>query len=748
MEAVVRISSFAVSQCSEGSAILASKAEDTAGGVRIGEQAMALSDVQLAHDIGWNCPILEGGILHQNGHRISGELRRLVEFSSGKRRSFVEEDYVCALDDVENFRVDMRTASEDLAKKVSDAAHIDLHNGVETDAEISKLADHSLRNRVWGLEEEKGRLHKDLAAMTLKDTILRDKVREFELQMDGHRKRVEKTERTILELRQASAQSSKQSREAEIEVDELRSICARNDGEKLDMQNRIERLQQLCMDHEKSIHGLRQGLKNGMDGNKEGRMSRLQKELQRLSDVEITLRNELEASRVENINSRRDINYLVERFTNQQRESTMQMKKLEQELRAEIDCGQAKFAELKDENNLLFAKLKLLTRERHDTREALKSSDNRVSGLEQENQCLLETIANVEEKLEVKQKEIMNLQNKIERSIQDRDLAQTAFALKEKVSPSGAAMTKLNDIHEKASSNGAVTTRLKEKELPNSAHLGSEMRQSLQAAAQQLYSMNERLEALMNKLSERDFQLQEAREVIAEKDDVVNDLEHSLSNLAKTVDSQNSRIMRLSKQNEDLTRVSQSQCKQIEDFQTQITTVLGSKVRADQELDVTRTQLEECEKQLESQNLTCQLLQGRVDALDLKLQHCQPQITSLLQQRDELELEREKLHHSLANVTLRVTEFEHRLVDREEVVKVQERTLQRLTKEIDDSRKELILVKQERDEMQKEAEAMSREALRTSMEVEVLRRRVHQLDEDVLLRDGQICILRGGLEDS
>ncbi|XP_024361387.1 uncharacterized protein [Physcomitrium patens] len=711
---------------------------------------MALSEVQLAHDVGWNCPILEGGILHQNGYRISGELRRSVEFSAGNRRSIKEEeDYVCALDDVEKVKVDMRTASKDLGEEVSDAAQIiDRHNGVRTDAENSNLEDHGLRNRVWALEEEKGALHKDLAAMTLKETILRDKVREFELQMDGHRKRVEKAERTILELRQAAAQSSKQSREADIEVEELRSICARNDGEKLDMQNRVERLQQLCMDHEKSIHGLRQGLKNGMDGNKEGKMSRLQKELQRLNDVEITLRNELEASRVENVNVRRDINYLLERFTNQQREGTLNMKKLEQDLRAEIDCDQAKFAELQDENNLLYAKLRLLTRERHDTREALRSSNDRVSGLEEENQCLLEKIAKVEWELEVKQKDILSLQSQMERSIQDRDSAQAAFALKEKVSPRGAATMKLNDKEENESSNGDVKMKVKDKELPNSAHLGSEMRQSLQAAAQQLYSMNERLEALMNKLSERDFQLEEARAVIAGKDDVVNDLEHSLSNLAKTVDSQNSRIMRLSKQNEVLTRESQSQCKQIEDFQTQITTALGSKTKADQELDVTRTQLEEYEKQLESQSLTCQLLQGRVDALEVKLQHCQPQITSLLQQRDALELERENLHHSLANVTLRVTEFEHRLDDREEVVKVQETTLQKLMKEMDHGCKELILVKQERDEMQKDAEAMSREALRTSMEVEVLRRRIHQLDEDVLLRDGQICILRGGLEDS
>ena len=711
--------------------VLESEGKDVKGG----ERDMALIEVQRAHDAAWNCSVVEGGSLHQNGYKLTEEVRRSAEFSAGKRRSLQKEDYYAYTSHkVKKENMDVHTAPEDLGEETNakDASRmLDRRDDLETDAEKSNLEDHGLRSRVWALEEEKGKLHKDLAAMTLKETILRDKVREFELQMDGHRKRVERAERTILELRQAVAQSSKQARQADKEAEELRLICARNDGEKQDMQNRVERLQQLCMDHEKSIHGLRQGLKNGMDGNKEGRMSRLQKELQRLSGVEIALRTDLEASRVENVSLRRDINCLLERFANQQRESAMHMKKLEQELRAEIDRGQAKVSELQDENNILFAKLRLLTRERHDTREALRSCNERVSDLEEENQSLQEEISRVEKALEAKQMDIQSLESQLERSTQSKEIAQTALALKEK-----------------ACMNDDVPMKVKDKESRSGPQLGTEMRQSLQAAAQQLYSMNERLEKLMDKLSERDLQLQEARADIAGKDEVVVELEHTLSNLAKTVDSQSSRIMRLSKHNEDLTKVTQLQARQIEDFQTRLATAVDFKNKAEQELDTARKRLEDYEKGYESQGLTCQMLQERVDALEAEMQHFQPQITKLLQERGDLVSERENLHHSLADVTLRVTELEHRLAEREEAVKLQEATLEELRKEVDEGREELSLVKQERDEMQKEAEAMSREALRTSVEVEVLRRRVHQLDEDVLLRDGQICILRGGLDDS
>ena len=439
--------------------------------------------------------------------------------------------------------------------------------------------------------------------MTLKETILREKVKEFELQMDGHRIRVERAEKTISELRQAAAQSSKQARQADLEVEELRLMCARKDGEKQDMQNRIERLQQLCTDHEKSIHGLRQGLKNGMDGNKEGRMSRLQKELQRLSGAEVNLRTELEASRVDNATLRRDINCLLERFANQQRESGSHIKRIDQELRAEIDRGQAKIAELQDENNLLFAKLRLVVRERQDSKETLRLLKAKLTVLEEEIRCLQEEVTKVQATLQAKQVDILKLESQLDNHVENNKKQATQAALvvlKEKAAANVASVKNV------AAAVAAV--KVKEKEARTYSPPSNDMRQNLQAAAQQLSSMNERLESLMDKLSERDIQLQEARAEIAGKDEVICGLEHSLSNLAKTVDSQSARLMRLSKQNEDLTSVTQSQIKQIEEFQVQITLAMELKNRAEQELETAKKRVEDYNKRIQSLDLNCQFL--------------------------------------------------------------------------------------------------------------------------------------------
>lgn len=674
--------------------------------------------------------------LPQNGYKLSEELGRRSDFPSGrKQRSSSKEDVssILSQDCIGKENIELRIGAD-----ANDMMPEQQRNGLDSNAGKEKGDDHSLRNRVWALEEEKGKLHKDLAAMTLKETILREKVKEFELQMDGHRKRVERAEKTITELRQAAAHSSKQARQADLEVEELRLMCARKDGEKQDMQNRIERLQQLCTDHEKSIHGLRQGLKNGMDGNKEGRMSRLQKELQRLSGAEVNLRTELEASRVDNATLRRDINCLLERFANQQRESGSHIKRIDQELRTEIDRGQAKIAELQDENNLLFAKLRLVVRERQDSKEALRLSKAKLTVLEEENRCLQEEVTKVQATLQAKQMDILKLESQLDNHVENNKKQSTQAAsvvLKEKAAANFASVK-----------NAAAAVKVKEKEAPNYSPPSNDMRQNLQAAAQQLYSMNERLESLMDKLSERDIQLQEARAEISGKDEVICGLEHSLSNLAKTVDSQSARLMRLSKQNEDLTSLTQSQIKQIEEFQVQIASATELRSRAEQELETAKKRVEDYNKRIQSLDLNCQFLQERVDTLEGDLNLCNSQVTILLQQRDDLTAERDDLHRSLSTTAIRNADLESRLADREESLRLHMASVEELTKDLSEAQKELGSVKQDRDEMVKEAEAMCKEALRTSLEVENLRRRVHQLDEDVLLRDGQICILRGNME--
>lgn len=98
-------------------------------------------------------------------------------------------------------------------------------------------------------------------------------------------------------------------------------------------------------------------------------------------------------------------------------------------------------------------------------------------------------------------------------------------------------------------------------------------------------------------------------------------------------------------------------------------------------------------------------------------------------------------------LTLHFSWFFLQSEDQKEKIKNLQTDVEGHVKELCKLKDQLPRIKKERDDLSLEAEQMGREALRLSTEVEALRRKVHELDEDVMVRDGQISILCNSLDD-
>lgn len=57
-------------------------------------------------------------------------------------------------------------------------------------------------------------------------------------------------------------------------------------------------------------------------------------------------------------------------------------------------------------------------------------------------------------------------------------------------------------------------------------------------------------------------------------------------------------------------------------------------------------------------------------------------------------------------------------------------------------------MREQRDKVQEDANFMEREAIKLSAQVERLSRKVERLEEDVMVKDGQLSILRGAMHDT
>ncbi|KAI5068541.1 hypothetical protein GOP47_0016886 [Adiantum capillus-veneris] len=116
------------------------------------------------------------------------------------------------------------------------------------------------------------------------------------------------------------------------------------------------------------------------------------------------------------------------------------------------------------------------------------------------------------------------------------------------------------------------------------------------------------------------------------------------------------------------------------------------------------------------------------------LEKLQEDVQILVHTKDRLQEEASNLHSALSLTNRRVHELETELASKEG--------------ELGGMKEELGRVQEQRDNVQKEADFMGREAIRLSTQVDRLRRKIERLDEDVMLKDGQLSILRGALHEN
>ena len=217
-----------------------------------------------------------------------------------------------------------------------------------------RAEERGLREKVLSVEQEKSYLQREISALASKDGVFREKVRGYEAEVDVYRNRTE---------------------QAEAELDALQKAYAEIEQENRSLRKFGERLPQLCGDCEKKMKILQQGMKDGrLEDIRVGRKtSKLQRELVRLSSLEIALRSEMQALKVDTLG------YADHSYGELAAESTEG--KSSKEFRGELDHLQKRTVELQDENNLLGVKLRIAVRDRDELKVTLREAEEEVQEL-------------------------------------------------------------------------------------------------------------------------------------------------------------------------------------------------------------------------------------------------------------------------------------------------------------------------------------------------------------------------------
>ena len=215
-----------------------------------------------------------------------------------------------------------------------------------------RAEERELRERVMKLQEENSYIQREISSMSSKDGQWKGKIKELEFEIDSYRTRAE---------------------QAESELDALHKIFSEKENDNRNLRKIVERLPKLCGDYENRISSLQQNLKDGRfeDIGVGRKPNKLQRELSRLSSLEVALRSEMQVLKGNSLD------YQEVEAEHRSGEDT----KSAEEVCVELDRLQKHSVELQDENNLLCVKLRLAVREKEEMKQALREAEEDVQEL-------------------------------------------------------------------------------------------------------------------------------------------------------------------------------------------------------------------------------------------------------------------------------------------------------------------------------------------------------------------------------
>ncbi|KAA8534297.1 hypothetical protein F0562_031814 [Nyssa sinensis] len=149
--------------------------------------------------------------------------------------------------------------------------------------------------------------------------------------------------------------------------------------------------------------------------------------------------------------------------------------------------------------------------------------------------------------------------------------------------------------------------------------------------------------------------------------------------------------------------------------------------------------------ELKAETLLTSLLREKLYSKELDVEQLQAELAAAVRGNDVLRCEVQNALDTLSCVTHKMKDLELQMIKKDENIIQLQKDLQECTKELTIMRGMLPKVSEERDLIWEEVKQYSEKNMLLNSEVSVLKKKIEALDEDILLKEGQITILRDTL---
>ncbi|KAF6154065.1 hypothetical protein GIB67_018987, partial [Kingdonia uniflora] len=154
---------------------------------------------------------------------------------------------------------------------------------------------------------------------------------------------------------------------------------------------------------------------------------------------------------------------------------------------------------------------------------------------------------------------------------------------------------------------------------------------------------------------------------------------------------------------------------------------------------------DDVEVKLKAETLLTSVLREKLFSKDQEIDQLQTEVATAVRGHDILRCEVQRTLDALSSVSHKMKDFELQMMRKDEKINQLRSDLQECSKELKITKSILPKVLEERDLMWEEVKQYSEKNMLLNSEVNLMRKKVETLNEDILLKEGQITILKDRL---
>ncbi|KAK8293637.1 hypothetical protein V6Z12_D06G202600 [Gossypium hirsutum] len=152
--------------------------------------------------------------------------------------------------------------------------------------------------------------------------------------------------------------------------------------------------------------------------------------------------------------------------------------------------------------------------------------------------------------------------------------------------------------------------------------------------------------------------------------------------------------------------------------------------------------------EIKTERLLTSLLREKLYSKELEVEQLQAEISAAVRGNDILRCEVQNAMDNISFLTHRLKDLELQMLKKDEIESRLRNDIQESMKELAILRGVLPKVSQERDLMWEEVKQYAEKNMVLNSEINALKKKIEGLDEDILLKEGQITILKGTLNNN